>query len=225
MRLLHRDADGPASVERVELRAEDVSKELGGSWMLAPTDLSVDSGECVVVTGPNGSGKTTLLRIISGQLQPTTGSVTINGHGVDERAPWTRRTMTSLIGAPAVYRDLTLADHLVLIATTWSVPAREVIDRVTVALEQWGIGSLYQRFPHELSSGQQQLFHLSMALLKPSRVLVMDEPEQRLDVGKRRLLAQVLLEHKAAGTALVIASHDPQLTAAIADAELPIDAE
>ena len=79
-----------------------------------------------------------------------------------------------------------------------------------------------ERFPHELSSGQQQLFHLSMVLVRPSSILILDEPEQRLDTDKRDLLTQILLERKADGTALLIACHDPVMTAALADTVIDI---
>ena len=84
------------------------------------------------------------------------------------------------------------------------------------------IEHLAERFPHELSSGQQQLFHLAMVLLRPSRVLLLDEPEQRLDTHKRGVLTQILLDRKRAGTALVVACHDPEMTGAIADRVIDI---
>ena len=66
-------------------------------------------------------------------------------------------------------------------------------------------------------AGQQQLFHLAMVLFRPSSVLLLDEPEQRLDTHKRELLTRLLVERKAAGTTLVIACHDPAMTEAVAD--------
>ena len=67
------------------------------------------------------------------------------------------------------------------------------------------------------TSGQQQLFHLAMVLVRPSSILILDEPEQRLDTDKRELLTQILLERKADGTSLVVACHDPAMTELLAD--------
>ena len=125
-----------------------------------------------------------------------------------------RETVAALIGAPTAYRDLTLLDHLVLIDATWgrgdgSDDRAEGLRRSRSAISR--------NASHELSSGQQQLFHLAMVLGRPARVLLLDEPEQRLDTHKRGLLADLLVARKEAGAALVVACHDPDLTTRIAD--------
>jgi ABC-type multidrug transport system ATPase subunit len=209
-------AASDAAAAPVRLKAAGVSKLIEDNVLLAPTNVDVRSGKCVVLRGANGSGKTTLLRILAGTLDASAGTVTLDGEPVDERTPATRTAVAALLGAPTAYRDLTLVDHLVLIDATWGRDgdASERAERMLATLE---IGHLAERFPHELSSGQQQLFHLSMVLLRPSRVLLLDEPEQRLDTRKRGLLTRILLDRKAAGTALVVACHDPEMTGAVAD--------
>ncbi|KQU65560.1 multidrug ABC transporter ATP-binding protein [Phycicoccus sp. Root563] len=188
-----------------------------GSVLLAPIDLRAKAGQCVVLRGENGSGKTTLLRILAGALEPSVGSATFNGAPLDERDPATRAGVASLVGAPTAYRDLTVIDHLVLIDSTWGGQISTADERADALLETLEIDHLSERFPHELSSGQQQLFHLAMVLFRPSTVLLLDEPEQRLDTHKRELLTRILVERKAAGATLVIACHDPVMTEAIAD--------
>ena len=209
---------GPGLLQTaVTLTASGVGKQIDGNVLLRPTDLVVGSGECVVLRGPNGSGKTTLLRILAGTLEPSEGSATLDDRPIDERDPATRAKVAALLGSPTAYRDLTVVDHLVLIDSTWGGAidtADERADELLVALE---IDPLTERFPHELSSGQQQLFHLAMVLFRPARVLLLDEPEQRLDTHKRDLLGELLLARKTEGVALVVACHDPDLTTAIAD--------
>ena len=209
-------ATGDEVVPSVRLKATGVTKLIEDNVLLTATDLDVRSGRCVVLRGSNGSGKTTLLRILAGTMDASAGTVTLDGEPVDERTPATRASVAALIGAPTAYRDLTLIDHLVLIDATWGRDgaAAERADAMLATLE---IEHLAERFPHELSSGQQQLFHLAMVLLRPSRVLLLDEPEQRLDTHKRGVLTQILLDRKRAGTALVVACHDPEMTGAIAD--------
>jgi ABC-type multidrug transport system ATPase subunit len=149
-------------------------------------------------------------------MEPSEGTATVDGAEADERDPGVRRTVAALIGAPTAYRDLTLLDHLVLIDATWG-RGDGADDRAEALLASLEIGHLAERFPHELSSGQQQLFHLAMVLGRPARVVLLDEPEQRLDTHKRGLLADLLVRRKEAGAALVVACHDPDLTARIAD--------
>ena len=207
-----RDGDGGP----VSLVAAGVGKAIDGNVLLRPTDVQVGSGQCVVLRGENGSGKTTLLRILAGTMDPSEGRATVDGAVADERNPAIRRAVAALIGAPTAYRDLTLGDHLVLLDATWGRGAG-ADERAVAMLAALEIDHLAQRFPHELSSGQQQLFHLALVLTRPARVLLMDEPEQRLDTHKRRLLGDLLLARKATGAALVVACHDPDLTERIAD--------
>ena len=209
-------ATGDEVVPSARLKATGVTKLIEDNVLLTATDLDVRSGKCIVLRGSNGSGKTTLLRILAGTMDASAGTVTLDGEPVDERTPATRASVAALIGAPTAYRDLTLVDHLVLIDATWGVDAAAA-ERAEAMLATLEIEHLAERFPHELSSGQQQLFHLAMVLLRPSRVLLLDEPEQRLDTHKRGLLTQILLDRKRAGTALVVACHDPGMTGAIAD--------
>jgi len=207
------------------LRAAGAGKKIDEAVLLLPTDVNVGPGECVVLRGPNGSGKTTMLRILAGTLPPSEGEATLDGSPVDERHDLTRTAIASLVGAPATYRDLTLVDHLVLIGSTWGHVGESADDRAEEMLELLEIDHLEERFPHELSSGQQQLFHLAMVLVRPSSILILDEPEQRLDPDKRDLLTQILLDRKAVGTSLLIACHDPAMTEALADTIVDIRLE
>ncbi len=89
-------------------------------------------------------------------------------------------------------------------------------DRAQALLDQLGIGVLHDRFPHELSSGQEQLFRLTVTLARPASVLLLDEPEQRLDTTKRHVVADIIRDRAASGTTVVMACHDPELTKAVA---------
>ena len=210
--------DAPGHV----LRARAVGKRIEEAVLLLPTDVELGPAQSVVLRGPNGSGKTTLLRILAGTMPPSEGEATLDGEPVDERHDLTRAAIAALIGAPATYRDLTLVDHLVLIGSTWGHVVERPDDRADEILELLEIDHLAERFPHELSSGQQQLFHLAMVLLRPSSILILDEPEQRLDPDKRELLTRILLDRKASGSSLLIACHDPAMTGALADTVVDI---
>jgi len=200
-----------------EVRAEGVGKTIDETALLLPTDVRADPGECVVLRGPNGSGKTTLLRIIGGLLVPTTGTATIGGREADERDRAVRAAVAALLGAPTTYRDLTLIDHLVLIDSTWGGEPATSDDRGLALLDRLGIAHLDDRFPHELSSGQEQLFRLALTFSRPSSVVLLDEPEQRLDPTKRQVVAELIRERTSGGTTVVMACHDPDLTASLAD--------
>ena len=207
------------------LQATGVGKRIDEAVLLLPTDVNVGPAQCVVLRGPNGCGKTTMLRILAGTLPPSEGEATLDGSPVDERHDLTRTAIAALIGAPATYRDLTLVDHLVLIDSTWGHVGESADDRAEEILELLEINHQEERFPHELSSGQQQLFHLAMVLVRPSSILILDEPEQRLDPDKRDLLTRILLDRRADGSSLLIACHDPAMTAALADTVVDLRSE
>ena len=199
-----------------EVRADGVGKKVDETRLLRATTVHADPGECIVLRGPNGSGKTTLLRIIGGLLVPTTGTATIGGREADERDRAVRAAVAALIGPPTTYRDLTLADHLVLVDSTWGGEPATSDERARAMLDRLGIPKLLDRFPHELSSGQQQLFRLAITFARPATVLLLDEPEQRLDTAKQKVVAGIIRERVAAGTTVVMACHDPEMTAALA---------
>lgn len=199
------------------LAASGVSRLIDDQVLLAPVELTVEAGECVAILGENGAGKTTLLRILAGKLLPSHGEVSFAGGRLDERRRSVREGISSLIGVPAFYPDLTVQEQLRLINASWSVPAPKGDNLVAEILEQFGISPLASRFPHELSSGQTQVFHLAATFIRPFSVLILDEPEQRLDPGRKDQLVSAVLRAKRRGAAVVITSHDAAVVERVAD--------
>lgn len=227
------------------LHADRTSVHIDGAQLLPATSIALQAGRAVAVRGPNGAGKTTLLRVLTGRLRPSAGESTLFGERIDERDPAVRRHIAALIEPPTLYPDLTLRDHIALISAAWSgsqtgggrgasgartrsgahaTAAPRWSGLGDSALEAFGIGSLADRFPNELSSGQRQLVSLAVTLARPCSVLLLDEPEQRLDPDRRGIVAEVLRAARAAGVALAFASHDPELVARVADAEVLVGA-
>jgi ABC-2 type transport system ATP-binding protein len=204
------------------LKARNVSMSIDSEALLAPVSLTVESGHGVAVQGRNGSGKTTLLRILSGQIQPTSGEVLLSDRALDERRVAVRRALSARIGLPAFARELTLHEHLRFIATTWGAPGPLADRAADATVERLEIGHLRRRFVNELSSGQIQLFSLATALVRPFDILVLDEPEQRLDAHRRELVSAVLSAEIARGAAVVIASHSAQMMEAIANTRITL---
>ena len=217
------DRSGPRDERGPRVVVEAVTKRIGEVTLLGETSATAEPGTCLVVRGPNGAGKTTLLRVVAGTLAPTSGRVTVDDRPADERDPVTRARTAALLGAPTAYRDLTLADHLTLVDATWGRDPQTCEGRVAEGLDRLRIGHLAARFPHELSSGQGQLFRLALTLFRPSDLLVLDEPEQRLDTDKRVLVADLIAARRDAGTTVVMACHDPAMTEAVADDVLHVD--
>ena len=190
--------------------------------LLAPVSFELAAGEGLAVMGPNGSGKTTLLRVIAGLATASSGAVTVAGDRPDDRDPAFRGRVASLLGLPPLARNLTLREHLVLVAGSWGFTLVEAGARADALLDEFGISRLASRFPHELSSGQTQLFALALTLSRTFEVLLLDEPEQRLDADRLGLVGGVLRGLVDRGTTMIMASHNRKLVKQVTDRTLTI---
>lgn len=214
--------DPPAGIA---VCCEAVEKRFGATTATGPASFELAAGRAAVLRGGNGSGKTTLLRCLAGRVAPSSGRVLLDGRPADERASQTRRDVAFLSGTVGLFGDLTLTDHLVLVDSTWGRDPATCADRVSRALDEVGLTHLADRFPHELSSGQGQLVQLMLTLFRPARLLLLDEPEQRLDDDRRRLVADLLGRRRDAGVTVIVATHDTRLASSLADDTLTLDAD
>ena len=190
--------------------------------LLPPTSLSLPTAESVAVLGSNGAGKTTLLRTLAGRIRATTGKVLLNGAPVNERHREVRAEIAALIDPPTLYPDITIRENLEVIAAAWSAWPAQIAGLGSDSLEVFGIGELATRFPNELSSGQRQLVSLAVTFARPASVLILDEPEQRLDPDRRERVANAMLAANDRGVSIVFASHDAHLVERVAGLRVTI---
>ncbi len=203
--------------------AAGLGVSLDDAVLLAPTSFVLEPGHVLAVTGSNGSGKTTLLRAVAGRLPASEGTVTVAGAAPDDRDPGFRGRLAALLGQPPLARNLTLREHLMLVAASWGRTTAESGDRADRLVAEFGITRLGSRFPHELSSGQTQLFALALTLARPFGVLLLDEPEQRLDAERLQRVGGILRDRADRGAAIVVASHSEALVRQIADQVLMLE--
>lgn len=199
------------------ISAVDVGVVMGEHLLLAPVSFALGRGQTLVVVGANGSGKTTLLQVLAGRLQASTGTVTVGGERPDERRPSFRSRVAALLGVPPLARDLTLREYLVLVGISWGRRVEEAERQADEVLDELGITRLSARFPHELSSGQTLLYVLALTLVRPFEVLLLDEPEQRLDPDRLGLVGDALARRRERGVTIVLASHSRTLVDRFAD--------
>lgn len=190
----------------------EASVSIDGTVLLAPVTLAVDRSEVLSVRGSNGSGKSTLLSLIAGVRPASSGTVEVAGAVPDDRSASFRRTVGGSLGEFTAAQDLTLREQLILVALTWN--NQDPSGAADAELSAWEIAHLRDRYPHELSSGQRQLFTLALAWIRPAQVLLLDEPEQRLDAHRRGLLCERIVSRGAAGDTLVIATHSDDVESA-----------
>lgn len=216
-RFYHGKMDLVIELYEVGVVANDVT-------LLAPVSVTTRAGRALIVRGRNGTGKSTLLRVLAGVRKPSSGRVHIAGEVVAERDRRFRRRVAAMIGLPPMAPDLTVLDHITLVATTWLDDPDEAAALARSVVAELGLDALMERFPHELSSGQTQLFGLALVLARPFEVLILDEPEQRLDPEHVESVVRVLRSRRDAGATLVIATHSAALAEGVADQTLSLDA-
>lgn len=204
-------------VDQVDVIAGDVT-------LLAPVSAVVQRGEALIVRGRNGTGKSTLLRVLAGSRKPSSGVVRIGGAPVVERDRGFRRRVAAMIGLPPMAADLTVLDHVLLVATTWLDDPDAAAELALGVVTELGLTPLGKRFPHELSSGQTQLFGIALVLARPFEVLILDEPEQRLDPEHVESVIRALRARRDDGATLVVATHSPVLADGLDGPTLRLDA-
>ncbi|GAA0304706.1 ABC transporter ATP-binding protein [Kineococcus aurantiacus] len=194
-----------------------------GEPVCAPVTVDVARGEALCLVGANGAGKSTVLRAVAGLLEPLGGSVQLHGQAVDERSVRFRREVACVFDEDAWFAELSVAEHLELVARGHGV--RDVVEVVDAELEAQRLTDAADQLPTSLSSGQKRRLLLAAALVRPRSVLLLDEPEQRLDPTGREALADRLVAERDAGTALVLATHDVVLLRRLATRAVVVDDE
>jgi ABC-2 type transport system ATP-binding protein len=184
----------------------------------APVTLRLAPGSALALIGPNGAGKSTLLHTLVGLLEPLAGTVAFDGETVDERRSSFRRDVAQVLDDDAFFPSLTGREHLLLTARGHGVV--DAHDVVAAELAAFGVEGRADALPSQLSSGQRRRLALAAAFVRPARLLVLDEPERRLDAEMRRTLAERVAAERGRGLAVLFASHDAAFVATVADEAL-----
>ncbi|MED7953644.1 ABC transporter ATP-binding protein [Kitasatospora sp. NPDC058201] len=214
-------AEPRAAARKALLQLTGVSRSYGEREVLHPVSLSLAAGECVALLGHNGSGKSTLLRVAAGRDVPSKGTVTFDGIPMDENDPRVRARVAVVGDTVACYPDLTVREHLLLVAVAHGVA--DAPDWVSQVLADRMLTERADALPSALSSGQMQALLLACALVRPRDLLLLDEPEQRLDPDARRHLADLLKAELADGVAVLLVTHHTDLALDVADRVLVLE--
>lgn len=206
----------------IVLSVRGLRRSYGPTTIVSDFNLQVRAGEAVALTGRNGSGKSTVLRCLIGADTADDGTIEICGRPLDEEDVQQRRDLATVIDDLDFFPDLSVVEHLDLFARAHGVPdPDEMVDEV---LDEVQLIPQSGQLPGTLSSGQRRRLALASAFVRPRKLLILDEPEQRLDVEGVAWLARRLRAEREAGLAIVFASHEPVLVETVASRVVSMDA-
>ena len=184
-----------------------------GTRALNGVSLKIEDGEFVFLVGPSGSGKSTIIKILTAELQPTEGSVHVNGFALEKirsRAiPYLRRTLGVIFQDFRLIENKSVYDNVAFAMRVIGAPEREIKKRVPYVLELVGLENKGRRLPNELSGGELQMVLIARALAAEPQVLILDEPESNLDFKNQLLVLDTMQSLARAGLTCVFNTHYP----------------
>jgi ABC-2 type transport system ATP-binding protein len=187
------------------IEAVELAKDYGDLVALHPLDLMLLAGQAVALVGHNGSGKSTFLKLVAGLLDPSSGSVTVDGHPAG--SPEARAAISYVPDEPVLYDDLSVKEHLQYVAALHGADVSD--DDIDELVGRIGLADRADDLPARFSRGLRQKAGLAVGMIRPFSALLVDEPFVGLDAPGRAALLELFDEAHAAGAALVVATHDP----------------
>jgi tungstate transport system ATP-binding protein len=182
------------------LKAHELTFAVGGRTLIAPLSLEIAAGPSTVIVGANGAGKSVLMRLMHGLLAPSSGTVVWTGDNA-------RRRQAMVFQRPVLLRRSALANVTYALKLA-RVPQAERVGLALEALDSVGLAPLANRPARVLSGGEQQRLALARAWALHPEVLFLDEPTASLDPSSTREIERVIQAFDAAGTKIIMATHN-----------------
>ena len=191
---------------------DDVSKSYSADTMaLKEASMQIDDGEFVFLVGPSGSGKSTIIKLISGELRPTSGSVHVNGYCLERirkrEVPFMRRTVGVVYQDFRLIDTMTVYENVAFAMRVIGAKNKEIRERVPYVLELVGLENKENRYPNQLSGGEQQRLAIARALVNNPSTIIADEPTGNLDPTRAMEIMNLLQEINNLGTTVLVVTH------------------
>jgi cell division transport system ATP-binding protein len=197
------------------IRFSHVFKDYPKGTALKNVSLHIAKGEFIFLTGHSGAGKSTMLKLLYGELRPTGGDVRVSGFSIGDLSPddipRLRRRLGIVFQDFRLLEDRTAEENVAFALEVTGARADTIPPKVMRVLTQVGLAAKASAYPQELSGGEQQRVAIARALVNDPTILIADEPTGNLDERATRGVFQLIREINAAGTAVVMATHDLDL--------------
>lgn len=198
------------------IRLENVTKTYG-SEAAAVRDASFEiaKGDFIFLVGPSGSGKSTLLRLMNRQEQPERGEVWVAGQNIntmaDSKVPYLRRNIGNIFQDYKLLLNKTVFENVAFALEVIGRPKHVIEQQVPAVLDLVGLQDKEDRFPHQLSGGEQQRVSIARAFVNRPLILLADEPTGNLDPATGEGIMRLLDRINNTGTTVVMATHDQRI--------------
>jgi len=199
----------------LELRG--LAKNFGAVAVLQPLDLSLTSGEMLVIVGASGCGKSTLLRLVAGLESPTAGRILLDGADITARDP-SRRDIAMVFQNYALYPHMTVAQNMGYALKLRGDSRQDITRKVDEAAALLGLETLLSRRPAALSGGQRQRVAMGRAIVREPKLFLFDEPLSNLDAKLRvTMRAEIRKLQRRLGVTALYVTHDQVEAMTMAD--------
>lgn len=192
----------------VAIEVQNLTRKYGDLVAVDHVRFTVYQGEIFGFLGPNGAGKTTTIRMLTGVIDPTEGSATIQSHDIRKESLLSRAHIGVVPEEANVYVDLSVWQNLMLMAELHYVPRGQRVQEAERLLEALGLTERKQQKARELSKGLRQRLMLCAALVTGPEILFLDEPTSGLDVESARLIRQIVTDLKQKGLTVFLTTHN-----------------
>lgn len=196
------------------IEIEALSKAYGFVPVLKQLSLSVERGQFIALLGSNGSGKSTLLKILAGLVKPNGGTIRIGGWEIPQEIGAVRQQIGMVSHKAFLYDNLTAKENLQFFGRLYGIKDSE---RIAQLLEQVGLEKRADSLVRTFSRGMQQRLSIARALLHQPHILLFDEPYTGLDQDAGTVLDSLLRDAHTAGHTILMATHQIQRAATLAD--------
>jgi heme exporter protein A len=193
---------------------EGIARRFGRKWALRGASLRAEAGSALALMGHNGSGKTTLLRVVATSLRPTRGAGTVLGYDLLRDAASIREHVGVLYHTAGIYGDLSARENLEFSRRMWGGSSVVGVDE---ALDRVGLARVANERAAGFSSGMTRRLALARLVMRPARILLLDEPYASFDTDGIELVNELVREAADRGGIVLIATHDPERSAGVVD--------
>ena len=198
------------------IKLENVSKVFKGDVVaLREAECEINKGEFVFLVGPSGSGKSTMIRLLNKQEEPSSGRIFVAGKDIGElsswKVPYLRRNIGCVFQDYKLLLNKTVFENVAFALEVIGRPRHVIRQQVPAVLDLVGLGGKQDRFPDQLSGGEQQRVSIARAFVNRPLILLADEPTGNLDPATGEGIMRLLDRINKTGTTVVMATHDTRI--------------